>query len=219
MLASEPKSRFREALISEPRSLVLLATRGVLYFNSMSDSRMLVLLELLLSRWCGTVWFLVPLVLPFCITGSLLKQIEGTRPWSNVLRLLQGCTHILTTVNDQATIAEFYINLLTWQTTTLREKLVPLPPPHQPWWSVHHPFEQCEIWSLFYRFPPHCHVCWCHCPQSVEGKWPASIQFGCSHPEQATNLQCVVISQEYNGCYVWLEMWLWSRQECNRSPT
>lgn len=50
MLASEPKSRFREALISEPRSLVLLATRGVLYLDSVSDSRMLVLLELLLSR-------------------------------------------------------------------------------------------------------------------------------------------------------------------------
>ena len=88
MLASEPKSRFREALISEPRSLVLLATRGVLYLDSVSDSRMLVLLELLLSRWCGTVWPWVPLVLPFCITGSLLRQMEGTRPWSNVLRLL-----------------------------------------------------------------------------------------------------------------------------------
>ena len=123
MLASEPKSRFREALISEPRSLVLLATRGGLNFDSVSDSRLLVLLELLLSRWCGTVWFWVPLVLPFCITGSLLRQIEGTRPWSNVLRLLQGYNYTPINSSERSSHLNFMFTYVTnhhpsWETRT-----------------------------------------------------------------------------------------------------
>ena len=52
MLASEPKSRFREATISDPSSLVLREAKGGLDFDSVSDSMLLVLLELLLSRGC-----------------------------------------------------------------------------------------------------------------------------------------------------------------------